>query len=1209
MDQRAFLHEYNLESLVLVQPPGRDFSMYVTPRYRQHYEELPFEPFSADLVGKQLVHTRLFIDVGAHYGFYSLLAGKRDPTLEVIAFEPTPETCRVLERNVALNGLRNVAIHQVAVSDRDGSMPFNVSLSSDSCGFYPNPQAMPLRQVEVMTRLLDTVLAGHPPCDTLIKIDTEGHELAVLKGAAATIARFPDVRFLVEFNPLMQGAAGYDQSALLAAIHGMGYTASFLDETSGQVTAVENQGQLAELAHARGYGNLYCRRRPPLPPSSRNGTGKSLRFVIESPRRWKLDQRNLTIQGWCFGENGLVVEELRARRGRHTWHARYGLPREDVGRAFAHDPEASVSGFEVKVKVPIFPGWLRLEAKDQHGRWHPMTSRLVSRWRHLVHRERWPASPAVQQKNLARALPRILNGLRFESCVLAISHSDYRIAVGGTQKLLQQEEALLAARGISYLEIHPAPEQPVFTSDYRDFRMGFYVDSQYLGSFTVAQMRQVLAAIQQRPGRIRTVHLHHLMGFNLQLVNDLLADLPAPKTVFIHDFYTVCRQWNLLKNDSQYCGGPPVESQACRECRYGKDRVGHFASYRAFFEKWNPGFVAPSEVARDIWAASFPHLANKVRIVPHLVRREGATARLPRSATEKIRIAYIGYQHLNKGWEEWNKLVGFLSPDFYECYVLGNCSDFLPNVHYVPVSFIEDGADAMKKALHRERIDLAFLWSLVPETYSFTVFEAMAAGCFVLTNPGSGNIAAQVKQSSRGRIASNLDDLVAFLKDNSSVGKQLEQFRAQHPPFELVPNSELTDEIAERSGKTIAPAPSPADACAGEPGVITRPSAGSGNLEQAEPLDLVFFTSVTGNYLPKAAVLANSLRTHRPKAAFYIILCDTPPDGLEAFAGAFDRVFLLKDLQLPVANRDQWIFKHSVVELCTAVKGPFLCQLLEELHANKVVYFDPDIVVMDDLRGLEQLLESHNIILTPHLVDPESSPIAILENEVCSLKHGAFNLGFIAVRNGPGGRRFARWWSDRLTQFCYDDIPNGLFTDQRWMDLAPGFFPDLHILRDRTYNVATWNLSQRRVEQRADGRLCIGGEPVKFFHFSGFDSGAQWEMLKRYGQHSPALFALRDWYIQELGRTGQTKYGALKWGYDSYSNGRPILNGHRRLYRNRPDLMQAYPTPAIVNNGQDSFYRWCARHFKGDLASQQRLPLLKRWERSIRKRVPFLSPR
>ena len=79
----------------------------------------------------------------------------------------------------------------------------------------------------------------------------------------------------------------------------------------------------------------------------------------------------------------------------------------------------------------------------------------------------------------------------------------------------------------------------------------------------------------------------------------------------------------------------------------------------------------------------------------------------------------------------------------------------------------------------------------------------------------------------------------------------------------------------------------------------------------------------------------------------------------------------------------------------------------------------------------------------------------------------SYNLGFLAVRMTGQGREFIDWWAERLRLFCYDEVPNGLFTDQRWVDLAPAFFDDIAIIRDPEYNVATWNLTHRRATGRA----------------------------------------------------------------------------------------------------------------------------------------------
>jgi SAM-dependent methyltransferase len=123
----VFAHEYDLNALHLLTPRGHDFRMYVTPRYRGHYQQNSYEQFSARLVSTILRGAGLFVDIGASYGFYSLLAGSRFPELDIIAVEPTPATCEVLKRNVDLLGRSKIAVHQLAISDSVGSRRFNVA--------------------------------------------------------------------------------------------------------------------------------------------------------------------------------------------------------------------------------------------------------------------------------------------------------------------------------------------------------------------------------------------------------------------------------------------------------------------------------------------------------------------------------------------------------------------------------------------------------------------------------------------------------------------------------------------------------------------------------------------------------------------------------------------------------------------------------------------------------------------------------------------------------------------------------------------------------------------------------------------------------------------------------------------------------------------------------------------------------------------------
>lgn len=348
-----------------------------------------------------------------------------------------------------------------------------------------------------------------------------------------------------------------------------------------------------------------------------------------------------------------------------------------------------------------------------------------------------------------------------------------------------------------------------------------------------------------------------------------------------------------------------------------------------------------------------------------------------------------------------------------------------------------------------------------------------------------------------------------------------------------------------------------------------------------------FYTSINSNYLPKARVLAKSVKKHCPDAKFSLVYVDDIPEGIDMDREYFDEILGVEDLNIPVQNLKLWVFQHTVVELCTAIKGPALVKFLEE-GSNKVVYLDPDIAVFDDLRCLDELMDRYDVILTPHQTLPDHNLNDIIHNEICSLQHGVYNYGFYAVRNTENGMKYARWWRDRLVDFCYDDIPGGLFTDQRWGDIAPCLFEGVYIWRDPGCNVSTWNLSTRKVTMR-DGAYYVNGSKMKFYHFSGFDSGAQKIMLDKYSGGNPLLYELREWYIAQQDEQGQKIFGIGhgKAKFNYYDNGELISPGERKLLRQRQDLIAYFADtdPYVVEQSR-SYYKWLAVEHKNE---QQKL--------------------
>jgi FkbM family methyltransferase len=141
-----------------------------------------------------------FVDVGANIGVYTILAASRvGPTGRVASFEPGPETLRRLRGNVELNGLKNVEVHPVAVSDRAGTVSFD--LAGGTTGHLARGKGA-ASAVEMETVRLDDVLRGGGWAAG--KMDIEGAEPLALRGAERLLGEMSPPVWLLEVNGLLR---------------------------------------------------------------------------------------------------------------------------------------------------------------------------------------------------------------------------------------------------------------------------------------------------------------------------------------------------------------------------------------------------------------------------------------------------------------------------------------------------------------------------------------------------------------------------------------------------------------------------------------------------------------------------------------------------------------------------------------------------------------------------------------------------------------------------------------------------------------------------------------------------------------------------------------------------------------------------------------------------------------------------------------------
>jgi hypothetical protein len=176
--------------------------------------------------------------------------------------------------------------------------------------------------------------------------------------------------------------------------------------------------------------------------------------------------------------------------------------------------------------------------------------------------------------------------------------------------------------------------------------------------------------------------------------------------------------------------------------------------------------------------------------------------------------------------------------------------------------------------------------------------------------------------------------------------------------------------------------------------------------------------------------------------------------------------------------------KYNNFEFCNAIKPYLGCWLFEKYkETDSITYLDSDLVFYNEFT-LENELAKYEIIITPHSLS--KFPLDNhLTSELDILNSGMYNAGFFVVSNSSGGIKFLEWWKSMTLKYCYVDFEKGMFVDQIWLNFAPIYFESVLVLKNPGYNVAHWNLHERRISHDNEWRVNDAYKLV-FFHFSGF---------------------------------------------------------------------------------------------------------------------------
>lgn len=304
---------------------------------------------------------------------------------------------------------------------------------------------------------------------------------------------------------------------------------------------------------------------------------------------------------------------------------------------------------------------------------------------------------------------------------------------------------------------------------------------------------------------------------------------------------------------------------------------------------------------------------------------------------------------------------------------------------------------------------------------------------------------------------------------------------------------------------------------------------------------LAIATIITADHLDKALAAYESISRFSPDIPYHILVVDHKNFERIHYKKKNITIHTLADIQNVVSLETRLLCNKYGEHLYKAVDKSYYSQFHKDvrLHPSDclrwslkpvllrallksydmVMFTDCDLFFYEDFRFLVQNAEPFAMTLSPHWRNPFPGPISnYMPNEfIYNYVHGIYNAGFLIVTKLAN--KILEWWTEMVIHNCAIDRENGVFVDQKYLDIVPIYFKDVDIIKHYGCNVATWNKEylKRSVE---DGKVFVtpitenDKWPVVFVHYSGItinhiESGLEPQLDGLYEEYYRTLTDIR----------------------------------------------------------------------------------------------------
>ena len=231
-------------------------------------------------------------------------------------------------------------------------------------------------------------------------------------------------------------------------------------------------------------------------------------------------------------------------------------------------------------------------------------------------------------------------------------------------------------------------------------------------------------------------------------------------------------------------------------------------------------------------------------------------------------------------------------------------------------------------------------------------------------------------------------------------------------------------------------------------------------------------------YAPRGRVLVESLRKHGDHSPIHVLaLDDETYVEITSWTHLGIRPLRLSELEASFPRLESARATRSRIEYVFTLTPWLTLWALDRVDEGSfVTYLDADMAFFSSTSPIYESLNDASVGIVEHRFTWEQK---------WRRKYGRYNVAWVSFRHNHEGRACLQWWADQCMVWCRDEVDNGRFADQGYLDRFPEEFTGVSVIDLPGADVAPWNLRRHKVTAAKGGIILVDGQPLIFFHFHG----------------------------------------------------------------------------------------------------------------------------